>query len=1151
MPLCIEPKAEPIPGYRLIEKLGTGGFGEVWRAEAPGGLLKAIKFVHGDTRLIDEDGSHRAEQELKAIQRVQGIRHPYLLSIERYDVVDGRLIIVTELADGNLFDRFDYYRNQGLPGIPRPELLRHMREAAEALDLLNEQYQLQHLDVKPQNIFLIHDHVKVADFGLVKNMEGSRTEMSGGVTPVYAAPETFEGTITPFCDQYSLAIVYQELLTGHRPFAGSSMQQLAMQHLKASPNLAPLPHADRPPVARALAKKPENRHDSCMALVDALAAAGVDEKAHRTAARVTDSDRYARQQLPNVAASIRRLEHRDAKPHRPETPPTMIRIRREDTATAVEESTPRRTAPPEFTGNGVLFPSLIIGLGRAGMLALRRIRHTLSERFGGMSAVPHLKLLLVDSDPETADEAMRGGPDMLEADEVFLMRLNRASHYLKPRRNGRSLIEGWFDSQWLYRIPRNPAVQGQRALGRLAFGDHYIAFADRVDELLEQITSADALLRGDRNTTLGVRTNRPSAYVISSLGGGTGSGMCIDIAYAVRHRLRQFGYEQPEVFGHLLLPEVERPPSLQSVATANTFAALTELVHFHHPESIYRCTFDDRDAPWSEDGPPFSRTCVIPWQRDARRGSNTDGPTQVAGCIANDLISPLGRTLGQLRDENLKSVRPSMEASAATFGMSVLAWPKRAVLRCGSRRLCCAVIQRWSSRANTAVHPAIEQWVQDQCQSLRLNAEELAKQLTQSIESVLGQPASQFLAELGEKMKPRGWFSGGFEVSDAHELLGQFDVYLGRPEGGNGAAPGGIIGDTLLSSADAILKEWGGQLAQMVVALIEQPEYRLAGAEHAVAVLRGRFEDTSTQFWQLGTGFGDKAVQASTRMDLILKDDLSRRTSSEFLELAKHYPMWRYHAMFHRQIGAVAQTLANDLMDQLGEIGFCRQRLEELLEAFARESESPPEFAHDLFPASSSSSAEAVQKLLAGVSEADYRDLDAKMQRMVQSQFKALVHVCLSTSNMMAGLEPAMLKLAQQFLSGRIGDAGAAELFLSRHADVDDARSGLRNAFDCAAPPLGDSIGVFAGEVCSLSVPSGTAGERIAELAGQAIDDASISSIVGPDEITFYRELPRVPLTRLPQFGPQAREAFQQTIQRDLGLPHTRTDIETWLGPIS
>ena len=48
MAFRLESRAEPIPGYRLIERIGGGGFGEVWKAEAPGGLLKAIKFVYGD-----------------------------------------------------------------------------------------------------------------------------------------------------------------------------------------------------------------------------------------------------------------------------------------------------------------------------------------------------------------------------------------------------------------------------------------------------------------------------------------------------------------------------------------------------------------------------------------------------------------------------------------------------------------------------------------------------------------------------------------------------------------------------------------------------------------------------------------------------------------------------------------------------------------------------------------------------------------------------------------------------------------------------------------------------------------------------------------------------------------------------------------------
>ncbi len=251
-----EANAEPLPGYRLIEPLGSGGFGEAWKCEAPGGLFKAIKFVFGNLNSLDCDGV-RAEQERKPFNRVKEVRHPFVLSMDRIEEVGGELVIVMELADRSLHDAFEECLSAGLVGIPRDTLLRYIRDAAEGLDHMNEKHALQHLDIKPRNLFLVSDRVKVGDFGLVKHLERSgSSSMMGGVTPLYSAPETLTGGLSTRCDQYSLAIVYQELLTGQRPFSGKNARQLAQQHLNDEPELRSLPETERPVIARALAKDP-------------------------------------------------------------------------------------------------------------------------------------------------------------------------------------------------------------------------------------------------------------------------------------------------------------------------------------------------------------------------------------------------------------------------------------------------------------------------------------------------------------------------------------------------------------------------------------------------------------------------------------------------------------------------------------------------------------------------------------------------------------------------------------------------------------------------------------------------------------------------------------------------------------------------------
>jgi len=265
---------EPIPGYRLLHQLGKGGFAEVWKCEAPGGFVKAIKFVYGNLNGIGDQAT-QAEQELRAMDWVKVVRHPFILSIERVEIINGELVIVMELADKNLEDRLIECQALALPGIPRSELLAYLRDAAEALDLMNFQHDLQHLDIKPRNLFLIGNRLKVADFGLVQCIEELSIGNSGGdlpneFTPSYAAPELFQGSISRHSDQYSLAVTYQELLSGTRPFQGTNSRRLAVQHLNDKPDLSAIAENERPVLARALAKDPQDRFPSCLAFMRAL-----------------------------------------------------------------------------------------------------------------------------------------------------------------------------------------------------------------------------------------------------------------------------------------------------------------------------------------------------------------------------------------------------------------------------------------------------------------------------------------------------------------------------------------------------------------------------------------------------------------------------------------------------------------------------------------------------------------------------------------------------------------------------------------------------------------------------------------------------------------------------------------------------------------
>jgi hypothetical protein len=250
-------------GYKLLIRLNRGSFGDVWRAEAPGGVEVAVKIIFGS---VAED---QGQRELQALETIKRFRHPFLLPIHAYWQMEDRLIIAMELADGSLRDLAEQNRASSKGCLAPDELLLYVREAAEAVDYLHNQRVL-HRDLKPENILILQGHAKVADFDLARVVEQTRRLISASDcgTPAYAAPEVFwRGKVGARSDQYSLAVTYAELRLGRSLFSSRSWYQLMHDHLQRAPDLAPLLEAEQRVLRRALAKEPEERFPTCREFV--------------------------------------------------------------------------------------------------------------------------------------------------------------------------------------------------------------------------------------------------------------------------------------------------------------------------------------------------------------------------------------------------------------------------------------------------------------------------------------------------------------------------------------------------------------------------------------------------------------------------------------------------------------------------------------------------------------------------------------------------------------------------------------------------------------------------------------------------------------------------------------------------------------------
>jgi serine/threonine protein kinase/Flp pilus assembly protein TadD len=277
-PLPVDRLREALSGsYTIDRELGRGGMATVYLAQdAKHDRVVALKVLHPD--LAASLGPERFLREIKLAAR---LNHPHILPLFDSGEADGFLYYVMPYVEGeSLREKLD--REQQLAV---EEAVHHGRAIASALDYAHRQG-IVHRDIKPENVMLYEGEAMVMDFGIAKAVAaGSDTLTQTGMmvgTPAYVSPEQAAGetNLDGKSDQYSLACVVYEMITGERPFSGATPQAVMAKRFSESPKplraiRSAVPESVEKAVSRALSTDGSGRYATTAQFGQALASGSV------------------------------------------------------------------------------------------------------------------------------------------------------------------------------------------------------------------------------------------------------------------------------------------------------------------------------------------------------------------------------------------------------------------------------------------------------------------------------------------------------------------------------------------------------------------------------------------------------------------------------------------------------------------------------------------------------------------------------------------------------------------------------------------------------------------------------------------------------------------------------------------------------------
>lgn len=268
----LEAGTEPFPGLKLVQLRGRGGFADVWEAIDANGDRIAVKFMASRN-------SGTSVKEMRIIQTIQKLSHRNLLRINQVWSIPDYIVVSMELSDGSLLDVLDMYLQEYRSPLGASLVIGYLKQAAAALDFLNTRRHIfdnqkvgfQHCDVKPSNLLLNGEVVKLADFGLCTPLVALQSSYSRAGTLDFTAPEVHRGNLSETSDQYGLAITYYYLRTNLFPFpVKQETFSREYSYTRPSPDLSLVTPGERWVLERSLDLEPTKRWANCSTMMAAM-----------------------------------------------------------------------------------------------------------------------------------------------------------------------------------------------------------------------------------------------------------------------------------------------------------------------------------------------------------------------------------------------------------------------------------------------------------------------------------------------------------------------------------------------------------------------------------------------------------------------------------------------------------------------------------------------------------------------------------------------------------------------------------------------------------------------------------------------------------------------------------------------------------------